>query len=284
VTHRTSARRISIPRFCASAGHGVGAPFGAGDAAAELLLQVVERPDHQNWRVRLPVPGEIAGEDEAVRRVERAGGLIAVRDLVGAIARRNGQDEEEFPTLLPGVTRYAVEQRPSNPLSSAVGADRHPRNLQAFVKPRLKRQKPHNLAPILGHDPPLCPNRRGAFSLPFLVSEVVRQRRHDRITCFSIIDDELTNDDCHGSTFRMSNAHQRRRLGARPGASAVERVPGGGVHSGRRATAFDELSAMIGGPGAQGGRRARRRQGDEVLMRRDTGSARGIAGAGMLQG
>jgi hypothetical protein len=130
-----------------------------GDAPAELPLQVVERPDHQNRRIRLPVPGEIAGEDEAVRRVERAGGLIAVGNLVGAIARRNGQDEEELPTLLPGVTRYAVKQRPSNPSSSAVGADRHPRDLQAFVKPLLKRQKPHNLAPVLGDDPPFCPNR-----------------------------------------------------------------------------------------------------------------------------
>jgi hypothetical protein len=128
--------------------------------------------------------------------------LIAVRDLVGAIARRNGQDEEELPTLLPGVTRYAVEQ-PSNPLSSAVGADRHPRDLQPFVISRLKRQKPHNLAPVLGDEPPLCPNRRGAFSSPLLVSEVVRQRRQDGITCFSIIDDELTSDDCHGSAFRM---------------------------------------------------------------------------------
>ena len=105
--------------------------------------------------------------------------------------------------LPPGVTCYAVEQRASNPLSSAVGADRHPRNLQAFVKPRLKRQKPHNLAPVLGDEPPLCPNRRGAFPSPLLVSEVVRQRRHDGITCFSIIDDELTSDDCHDSAFHF---------------------------------------------------------------------------------
>jgi hypothetical protein len=72
-----------------------------------------------------------------------------------------------------------------------------------FVISRLKRQKPHNLAPVLGDEPPLCPNRRGAFSSPLLVSEVLRQCRQDGITCFSIIDDELTSDDCHGSAFRM---------------------------------------------------------------------------------
>ncbi len=55
----------------------------------ELPLHVVERADHQNWRVRLPVSREIAGEDEAVRLVEGACGLVAVRNLVGSIARRN---------------------------------------------------------------------------------------------------------------------------------------------------------------------------------------------------
>ena len=113
--------------------------------------------------------------------------------------------------LPPGVTCYAVEQRASNPLSSAVGVDRHPRNLQAFFKPRFKRQKPYNLAPVLGDEPPLCPNRRGAFSSPLLVSEVVWQGRDDGITCLTVTHGELTNGDCHRSAF-LSRHRQRARL------------------------------------------------------------------------
>ena len=91
----------------------------------------------------------------------------------------------------------------SNPLSSAIGADRHPRDLQAFVEPRLKRQKRHNLATVLGDEPVLVPNGRCAFPQPFFVSEVIRQRRNDAVTCVGIIDDELTNGDCHGSGFHL---------------------------------------------------------------------------------
>jgi hypothetical protein len=60
-----------------------------GDAPAGPLLHVAERADHQNWRIRLPVPWEIAGQDEAVCLVEGARGLVAVRNLVGSFARRN---------------------------------------------------------------------------------------------------------------------------------------------------------------------------------------------------
>ena len=63
--------------------------------------------------------------------------------------------EEEPSTLRSDVGRYPVEQGASDAQSSSVGADRHPRNLHALIKPRLKCHEPHNLAVVLGDEPPL---------------------------------------------------------------------------------------------------------------------------------
>jgi hypothetical protein len=131
VTHRTSARRKSIPRLCAFAGHGVDAPFGARRRApAGLPLQVVERPDHQNWRVRLPVPGEIAGEDEAVRvtnvTVKPSGWSNAhQRRRWGRgreRAQRNQLEDGEVHAAPPrdGVRRAHRDERRSGTLKAAV--------------------------------------------------------------------------------------------------------------------------------------------------------------------
>src|SRR5262249_45061824 len=99
-------------------------------AARTALAAPRERATHENGRVRPPVPGEIPGEDETVRLVEGARGLVAVRDLVGSVARRHGKDEEESHPFSPGASLCAVEERAAKPSSSAIGSDRHPRDLQ----------------------------------------------------------------------------------------------------------------------------------------------------------